>query len=262
MLPVRHLARPLLFRAGVPTRQVRFKAGGKPQAQYEMPKMPAQPSTRVQLKQHMEIPADMGLIDGTFVMPTGSNLPSLFTSLRWVYEKARLKQRFFDTRDKFVYMWYGKNRLGLSKLLEPKKVAGQLYVDMYTAFTRGDLKKLQTICGEGLFDSFRQKLFARRGKITWEHKGFVTKPKLVSNKLHHYPTHNLDRRQAVVRIHSKQQLKKWNERGELVKDTGDSEVVEYLVLEQKKVDGIVGPWFIWGTTKETKVTEDGEIIKQ
>ena len=84
----------------------------------------------------------------------------------------------------------------------------------------------------------------------------LSRPRVVSSKAHHYAGIGLNRRQAVVRLHSVQSLAKitLGKRGEEVvaREGGEErEVVEYLVIEKKYDKGVEGAWCVWGTTEET-----------
>jgi hypothetical protein len=49
-----------------------------------------------------------------------------------------------------------------------------------------------------------------------------------------------------------QSLTKFNPQGQIIEGTNiPKEVVEYLVIEKKKVGGVESLWHIWGTTAET-----------
>ncbi|KAL7265811.1 hypothetical protein RUND412_011662 [Rhizina undulata] len=231
---------------------VRHKTAG--QAHMAMPHVKAQPSTRIVSKEHGETPGDIGLLQGTFVMPTGRNLPSMFTSprQRLRLEMHRLKQRFLDVRDMAVFRWQSKMKL---KVFEPKAIATALHRDMYTAFAEGDLESLRLICGDGLLESFKKRIAARGrngSKMQWRLVKMIKRPRIVSNKAHYYVGMNMDRRQAVVRIHSLQSLTKLDNKGEAIPGTGEpKEVLEYVVVEKRASGGTESRWYVWGTTEET-----------
>ncbi|KAF8249723.1 hypothetical protein K440DRAFT_621192 [Wilcoxina mikolae CBS 423.85] len=234
-------------------RNVRYKSSRGAPPTMEMPAIRPQQSHRIAARELGELPTDMGLLPDTFIMPTGKNLPSLIISptLRLQLELRRLGQRIYDWRDKLVYRYFA----GKLHLWEPKNVAVSLHKDMYTAFSQGDLETLRLICGDGLLESFKKRLMTRgRTRVEWKLHEYVRPARIVSNKAHYYTGMNLSRRQAVVRIHSLQSLTKFNPQGQIVEGTNiPKEVVEYLVIEKKKVDGVESPWYIWGTTAETTV---------
>ncbi|RPB09440.1 hypothetical protein P167DRAFT_577291 [Morchella conica CCBAS932] len=193
---------------------------------------------------------DIGLLTDTFIMPTGANLPSLFSKPgeRLSLIKIRIKQRLYDIRDMAVFKWTTKQKL---RIWEPKKVAPSLHKDMYTAFADGDLDSLRLLCGDGLLNSFQKRIAARRNtKMEWKLHKLLSRPKVVSNKAHHYMGYDQDRRQAIVRIHSLQSLSKFDAQGKHLKGE-PKEVVEYLVIEKNYHMGKESPWYVWGTTEET-----------
>lgn len=188
-----------------------------------------------------------------------------------------------------VFKWTTKQKL---RIWEPKKVAPSLHKDMYTAFaeweawirsqcllrliwkTSGDLDSLRLLCGDGLLNSFQKRIAARRHtQMKWKLHKLLSRPKVVSNKAHHYMGYDQDRRQAIVRIHSLQvlphahtprqheveywaciqSLSKFDAQGKHLKGE-PKEVVEYLVIEKNYHMGKESPWYVWGTTEETTST--------
>jgi len=132
---------------------------------------------------------------------------------------------------------------------------------MYTSFAEGDAAALRKICMDGLYETFRARIAARRTgeKMEWEMLGYNTRSKLVSHRAARLQVEGAAVRQAVVRIASKQKLTRWARDGKelkLVKGSGkEKDVVEYLVL-QKRMDGWKeGDWMVWGTTEETKLKD-------
>jgi protein MBA1 len=132
---------------------------------------------------------------------------------------------------------------------------------MYTSFAEGDAAALRNICLDGLYETFRARIAARRPgeKMEWEMLGYNTRSKLVSHRAARLQIDGAAVRQAVVRIASKQKLRRRARNGkelELVKGSGkEKDVVEYLVL-QKRMDGWKeGDWVVWGTTEETKLED-------
>lgn len=248
MLPI---STPFLYRSPRRILQsfaVRHKSshGGGKAVRFAPAATRAQQSMRL-AAQTSQAKADIGLLTGTFIMPTGKNLPSLFKSpsLRLLLEKHRLKQRIMDLRDMAVFRYYTGLKL---RLFEPRKVAVQLHKDMYTAFAEGDVDTLRLICSDGLLAYFRKRLTVRGGsKVTWTLHKMLSRPKVVSSKAHHYTGININRRQVVVRLHSLQSLAKGSERAE------PKEVLEYLVLEKRHDKTLEADWSVWGTTEETTV---------
>lgn len=232
-------------------RNVRYRSGRGAQPSLQMPAYKPQQSHRIAAKEFGEIPSDLGLLPNTFVMPRGQNLPSLFRAprSRLQLELERTKRRVLDLRDKIVFLFLAKTKL---RLFEPRKIAMSLHKDMYTAFAQGDFETLRLICGDGLFDSFKKRLMTRgKNRVEWSLLNYVTRPRIVSNKANYY-SDEIWRRQVVVRIHSVQSLTKVDTHGYVIpKESTTKEVVEYIVVEKKKVSGVESPWFVWGTTNES-----------
>nr|AVI60843.1 Mitochondrial inner membrane protein Mba1 [Morchella crassipes] len=243
-------ARSTIFPKASPTLQfLRYRHAGQAMTMPSQPRV--QKSAIIAQKALIgDAKTDIGLLTDTFIMPTGTNLPSLFKKPgeRLSLIKIRIKQRIFDIRDMVVFKWATKQKL---RIWEPKKVAPSLHKDMYTAFAEGDLDSLRLLCGDGLLNSFQKRIAVRRNaKMEWKLHKLLSRPKVVSNKAHHYMGYNQDRRQAVVRIHSLQSLSKFNAQGKLVEGE-PKEVVEYLVIEKNYHMGKESPWYVWGTTEET-----------
>jgi protein MBA1 len=132
---------------------------------------------------------------------------------------------------------------------------------MYTAFAEGDAATLRKICLDGIYETFRARIAARKEgeKMEWEMLGYNTRSGLVSHRAARLQVEGAAIRQAVVRITSKQKLTRWvrNEKElRLVNGTGrEKVVVEYVVL-QKRMDGWKeGDWMVWGTTEETELED-------
>ena len=130
---------------------------------------------------------------------------------------------------------------------QPRKFAETLHKTMYAAFSVGDIDTLRTICSDGLLSSFRKRLSVRPSNVRmeWRLHRMLSRPRVVSSKAHHYAGIGLNRRQAVVRLHSVQSLAKitLGKRGEEVvaREGGEErEVVEYLVIEKKYDKGVEG----------------------
>ncbi|KAI5777374.1 hypothetical protein EDC01DRAFT_406983 [Geopyxis carbonaria] len=231
-------------------RSIRHRSGNGSPSLTSTPAMKPQQSLRILSKgQHSDLP--LGLLPDTFIMPTGKNLPSIVFSpkSRMSLEIQRAKQRFFDLRDKLAFRWLSKEKI---RFREPKKAAIKLHHDMYTAFARSDVETLRLICGDGLLESFKKKLM-RRGqlKVEWRLHKYLSPVKLVSSKAHYYAGMNTSRRQAVVRIHSLQSLTDvTTESQRSLEKANPKEVLEYIVIEKRKIGDNESPWFVWGTTNE------------
>ena len=141
------------------------------------------------------------------------------------------------------------------------------------------METLHKICGVGLLESFNKRLLTRGNKTTvrWQLDSYLDPTRAVSHKAMQYAILDLNRRQVVFRIHSRQARpphSPWASPAELtipsplqkvtrsrrsdgaVLEETLRDVVEYLVLEKTTVRGIESPWFIWGTTSESSANRD------
>jgi len=211
-------------------------------------------------------PTDMGLLDGTFVTPTGGRMPSIFRSPRSFF-KLQWKHLVFRMRDLLTILtlkvispkgkrWYNR-RMKISRMtIAPTAIA--LHRQMYSAFAEGDVTTLQKICTDGICETFRSRIGnrAKGEKVTWELVKYNQRAKLISHRGVRLPIDGMAFRQAVVRIASTQKLTRWI-RGkggvmEMVPGSGKTkDVVEYVVVQRRTVNNEEEAWMIWGTTGET-----------
>ncbi|KAL2065436.1 hypothetical protein VTL71DRAFT_3106 [Oculimacula yallundae] len=232
----------------------------------QRPRQAAEPSRRVMMKQASEMPSDVGMLDFTFVTPTGANIPSLlrtpkaYLKLRWEHIKTRFRDRF-----SLFVLWvsapsvnkkFFTRSIALSRrTITPTAVA--LHRQMYTLFAEGQLSPLRRMCTDGIYETFAARVEARQKgeKVVWELVRYNGRAKLISHRGAKIPMEGAAIRQAVVRIASTQKLTRWV-RGKMVEGTGkEKDVVEYLVLQKMVEDWQEGGWRVWGTTKETTVKE-------
>ncbi|KAI9875788.1 MAG: hypothetical protein M1830_007998 [Pleopsidium flavum] len=214
---------------------------------------PKQPSMKIAMKEQMEMPTDMGLLPDTFIMPTGANKPSIFSTPRdrLKMEWRRIKSRVVDFGSLIAYKWIPKPRLKLRRRqLAPTAVA--LHGQMYTAFAEGDTGTLRKICADGVYESFKARIAARRGeKVQWTLHKHTRSARVVSDRAARLPIEGAGLRQAVVRIRSRQSLTRWRD-GQKVQGTGqEKDVKEYVVIQKKLWKGAEDRWMVWGTTEET-----------
>lgn len=210
------------------------------------------------------MPSDVGIFDDTFITPSGSDLPSLFSNphglikLQWWRLRYRLRDFVtclaFKWASPSVKSWYNPVvKLNRSKIA-PSAIA--LHQTMYTAFGDEDVHTLRKICVDGLYDSFRSRIASRpKGeRVKWELVKYNKSAKLVSNRASRFPSPWQDAaiRQAIVRISSRQKLTRLNSNGEIIPGTGkEKDVVEYLVVQQKYWQWRGEDWQVWGTTDVT-----------
>jgi len=214
----------------------------------------------------MAVPLDMGLLPGTFIMPTGANKPSIFRdpSLRWKLEWHRLKTRFADLSSVLYYKYGLTKPRPKIQLRKTAPTAVALHKQMYTAFADSDVELLTSICTDGLLESFRSRIASRRpGELVrWTLHRYTRSPRVVSHRAVVLPVaKGAALRQAVVRIQSRQSLARisgrWPDGVEkVVKGTGEEkEVREYVVVQKRMWKEKEGPWMVWGTTEETSVDQ-------
>ncbi|KAI5801699.1 hypothetical protein DFH27DRAFT_557652 [Peziza echinospora] len=245
--------------------QKRWKVSNSPMAaaaqmNAQMPKARAQPSLRILPEGSENIPRDIGLLPNTFIQPTGGNVPSWFKDRKGRMELLKMKWKYkvSNVRDLLAWRWYARAPFDL---FSPKKIALSLYKDMYTSFALSDIKSLRQICNDGLYESFKGRITSRRNKMHWQLHSLIGTPKIVSNSATVFVGTDTAIRQAVVRIHSKQSISKYTAQGDLVPGTGQQkDVLEYVVLQKRKLKNDETEWTIWGTTEETtlKVLEERE----
>ncbi|TIA66755.1 hypothetical protein D6C83_02248 [Aureobasidium pullulans] len=242
-------------------------------------KQPAQKSFEVMKKEQMknieQMPNDVGLIPGTFIMPSGDKLPSLFQEpgLRFKLEKYRIWLR---TKEVFGrhYMGYFhvKPRADFQTSKIPS-VSKSLYTDMYTHFAQGNLSPISSQLCENIYSSLDQRIIARGPNtgMQWQLHRWLNEPKIVSHKYmpmsledNKDKTKQTTIQQVVVRMQSLQSLKKIKkvrQGGKVVEmlEEGSSQVAkpvtEYLVVQRLCKRGKMGEWMVWGTTRESSVEE-------
>ncbi|KAK5164324.1 uncharacterized protein LTR77_010019 [Saxophila tyrrhenica] len=240
-----------------------------------------------------QIPDDLGLLPGTFIMPYGKNRPSWTseTRKRWEMEKERWKTRFMDFYALFsLRYWVIRPRPRLEPLKLPR-LARTLHQTMYSHFAAGNLDAIAPKLCPGLLSSLRNRIASRPPKTfqRWTLHRYLSSPSLVSMRTTLIPGTKDETRwtrngvvQAVVRIHSVQSLQSvkrvnYTEKGvKLSKDvmvdsTGREiagapapeveaaserrakEVVEYFVLQSVIRRSKLAPWMVWGTAEEMTV---------
>ncbi|KAL9042391.1 MAG: hypothetical protein Q9180_000639 [Flavoplaca navasiana] len=228
------------------------------------PREKPQKSMQVMLKQDPggSLPMDLGLLEGTFIMPTGRRKPSIFSEprRRWQLELYRARQRFIELRMGWSYKYLTKQKprpkMGLRRV---GPIAQALYRQMYTAFADGDITTLSTICTEGLLASFKSRIASRprNERLRWTLHKFLRGPKFVSHRVAILPYKGSAIRQVVVRMRTRQSLTRMVSRGPgrpdaPIQGTGEEKAVtEYLVLQRRMWKSVEEPWMIWGTTEET-----------
>ncbi|XTI90157.1 hypothetical protein V2W45_1243725 [Cenococcum geophilum] len=162
-----------------------------------------------------QFPTDVGLLPGTFIRPTGVNIPSIFSSPkdRLTLELRWAKTRVTDIAGQLYYKFFmrkGKPRPRLDrKKLIP--LAKDLHQQIYKAFAARDTHALTTLCGSGLLSTFRARLSHRppSTSVTWTLSRYLSRPRLVSHRTAPLPFPGFPEtalRQAIVKIRSVQIL--------------------------------------------------------
>ncbi|KZF20500.1 hypothetical protein L228DRAFT_250207 [Xylona heveae TC161] len=222
-------------------------------------RQPPQRSLKVAMKELEgagQLPTDLGLLEGTFVTPTGENRPSLFRKPRdcATLFTLWLKTRITDFISVMYYKFAQKPRLKL-QLRQTVPAARSLHREMYTAFANGDVETLRSICADGILHSFRARIAARgKDKLRWELHKYLRGARVISHRAAKLPIDGAGLRQAVVRLKSRQSLARLRPDNTAVPGTGiQRDVTEYVVIQRTMMNGKEGPWIVWGTTEETTV---------
>ncbi|MCJ1312389.1 hypothetical protein MMC25_006063 [Agyrium rufum] len=192
-------------------------------------------------------------------MPTGPRIPSLFQDprtrlkLEWVRFRTRVKD--FSSLIAYKYQAikkpFPKPKLAL-RTIGP--TANGIYKQMYTAFADGDLDRLRGLCADGLYSNFASRLHTRpKGeKVEWVLHKMRRRPRVVSDRATVIPIiANSALRQAVVKLATRQSLKKTAPNGRIVSGTDKpKDITEYLVIQKRTISGVEEKWEAWGTMQE------------
>lgn len=272
---------------------------GQPKAQKSM--AVKQKESRERMAATGEILDYLGVLPGTFVPPTGRNLPSL--SSDWRGRRTILYYQLLSwyhvLQSRFIAFWLVKPRLKLEKAQTPA-IAQELYKDMYTALAGGEVElgKIERRLHPGLKSSLRARIAQRAPNtfMQWKLHRYMAPRECVYFKfglldMSGPRTERTGMIQAVVRIKSQQSLLTFQRRrikdpanprgppvmtevpvdrdGKVIVDF-DQEVEErqslktveeYFVIERTLFKGVLGPWRAWGTTHETTLAEIRKMEK-
>jgi protein MBA1 len=239
-------------------------------------KQPAQPSISRAQKEQQEamirsgqVPDDVGLLQGTFVLPRASG-----DRWSWRLRKRWLWVRMLDAYGMIAFKWMVKPRPKF-ELTQIAPKAAEMHREMYSAFAQGDLERLQPKVCNGLFGSLRGRVQQRAPNtfLRWSVKKQLSSPKLCSFKAAVLPGpkgESADERnaqiQAVVKLHTVQSLqhvkrvtKRVNNKivtqEELVGAEEEKESVEYVVVQKTLRKGKMNNWQLWGFTNETSLSQ-------
>ena len=121
--------------------------------------------------------------------------------------------------------------------------------------SRGDTPTLKKICSEGLFTSFCSRIASRAPgeHLRWILHKHTRQPRVVSHRAVILPVgKGAALRQAVVRVQSRQSLKRTKPYGEIVDGTGaEKDLMEYVVVQRRMMKEKEEPWMVWGTVEES-----------
>ncbi|KAI5364527.1 Putative inner membrane mitoribosome receptor Mba1 [Septoria linicola] len=254
----------------------------------------AQPSMSIQQKQAMkkmtasgEVLDYIGLLQDTFVPPTGAKMPSLFSDFSGRRKIAwyQFKNYLVLTQSRFMAFWFVKPRLKLQVWKTPQ-IAKGLYESMYQAFAEGNIGPIEDKLSPGLRGSLKSRIAQRQPNtfLKWKLHKYIGPPERVSFKfaMPDLKSPNTQRTgiiQAVIRIKSQQSLLHMRRQrmkdpatrstvvAEVPIDRDGKEIVdfdeeveerknmktmtEYFVIERTMIKGVLGQWRAWGTTEET-----------
>jgi protein MBA1 len=236
----------------------------------------------------------LGVMDGTFIYPTGANLPSWTKNPRgrWKVEFTRIWTAVTDFgMEMYVRIWAIRPRMWSGKKLEKHdapRIAREIYESMYDNFARGTLDKVEKQLKPGLLGSLRSRFSQRPANqgMHWTLHRYVEKPRTMSFKFITLPGGTDTERngivQAVVKMRSKQSLLKVqrvrvkDETGKFVvqpapvdehgvmipetevedaKERASKVTTEYVVLHRMMKKGKIGPWVMWGTAQESSLAK-------
>lgn len=235
----------------------------------------------------------LGIMDNTYVPPSGKNLPSYFSNFsdRWKLQKYGFFSYIEQLKAVFIAWWMVRPRPKLEKRKIPS-ITKELYEQMYAHFAAGTLQHLEGKLSPGLLGSLRNRMAQRapNSALVWHLHRYYGKPEVMSFKFTVFPDGSNKERmgieQAVVKIKSKQSLQHIErvrtrdvKRGALgpmiVKDVVVDEqgkavpedrleenrersakvTTEYVVVQRLMKKSKFGPWHIWGTTEESSVAK-------
>ncbi|KAK2865436.1 hypothetical protein FQN49_003570 [Arthroderma sp. PD_2] len=249
------------------------------------PKIPAQMSMKTRMNDTMTgmnrdmVPDDIGLLPGTFIRPVWKNLPSLFQDpkLRWRMEWTHWKTKVQNFVSLLTYCKYMNKKLPL-RLRERKQKAFELHKEMYHQFASGNLSALQTLCCQGLFQTFSARISRRSPHSPppiWKLHKYLRFPssmtisgaRVVSDRAAALPgAVGMGIRQVIIRIHSRQSLitpsapvselgEQQIQELEAQQNEKQKDCTEYLVLQRMMWSGKDGDWKVWGLAEETTIED-------
>ena len=239
------------------------------------------PSRYTRLREVMnsaDVPEDLGIFEGTLIMPSGGILPPYLTSplRRLKIERHRIWKRTQD----FLSVLVWKSSLGFWKskisFRKTAPTAMALHRHVYSAFADGDEDSLHNFACDGVRDKLIDQIEARPNDtlFKWDLVKYKGRSTVVSHRASQLP---LDQdedgeksfvRQAVVRIRSVQRLTREevypdedHRRQVETPEGAEKEITEYIVVQKRVVRGEEEPWKFWGTTGETSLEYFEEVLR-
>ncbi|KAJ5110921.1 hypothetical protein N7532_001456 [Penicillium argentinense] len=237
------------------------------------PRTSSQPSMKVRSKDLLmgQLPNDIGLLPGTFVRPLWRDMPSIFNEPRdrLMMEWTWIKSAFQNFLSLIIYN-KKDNKYPMLLFKPRRKIATDLYKDMYSSFARGDIQNIRKLCCDGLSKKLIQQIENRPSteKVTWTLENWIRRPstyftgvRVLSDRATQLPeVSHSGVRQIVLRLTSRQAMSKTNTapvRGKAVAEAEPTakqqDVVEYVVIQNIIWNGRESEWRVWGNTSPTSI---------
>lgn len=292
-----HQHRTHLARRPFSTTFVRHGGKSSPQRAPNM-RTKAQPAMSVALKKQQaealqsgEMLQMLGILEGTFIMPTGRRLPDFYKDpkARFELERRRIMSMVTDfVGNQWTAYFALKPRLKLEPRSKVVALTKKWYTKMYTAFAAGDLTPMQDRIAKGFQKSLRLRIGVRKPntRLHWRLEKYLEEPRVVSYRVQAYPLEKGEGKdkvkgivQAVVRMRTVQTLQESTVSRKVDRKSGQTteiftpidtkgkpltqdqvaerrqthakETLEYVVLQKYIMDSKPGEWMIWGTAEES-----------
>ncbi|KAF2643441.1 hypothetical protein P280DRAFT_505557 [Massarina eburnea CBS 473.64] len=226
-----------------------------------------------QLRDDRNLPDDIGILPGTFILAPFSKVwsrlslsrPTTWKTVSWYYYKfleSKAKAWLLIWRFRKVtpncpplYFWH-------RKVIDA--VAVEKYKHLYQSFARGNPAAISETCVSSVSQQFLDRIAARPRRMHMDWKADGVKARIVSNRgllLALAGYQNTGIQQIVFQVTSKWQSVNIGN----TKNKEGSNVVEYLVLQRQAIRGVFKEWKVWGFTNEwmpETIQEDADHEKQ
>ncbi|RGB27352.1 Tim44-like domain-containing protein [Rhizophagus diaphanus] len=196
---------------------------------------------------------DFGIIDPYF---KPLQMPSIFSKkyYRILYENSKntFKNFMFGLNIAYCERKYSEYKDKPAEYWSPKSFKSKalnLYVEMNENYASKNLKALQNLVEDRMYNKIKYDLKHREGKFIWKYHGLVEKPKYINVRciLGHTRSTGNYLVQLTIKLHTKQSVGLYNKAGKLI--AGDpkkvKDVLEYVVFQRKMWDKSKG-WTIYG----------------